>query len=315
MSIELSLGIKSDPIVYRYTFDWLFDLMRNNHVEKLQLGSFFELYQLDDSYFIELRKRAEARGIEIGSCFTAHRELGGFMANDPRLAAIARRNYERLIEVASLLGSAYCGSNAGAVFRDKPETKPQGVALFLQNMKELMAFAAEQGIEGLTIEPMSCEAEPPSSSAEITSMMTELQNHHEATSSTVPVYLCGDISHGLADDQHRVVEDNKSLFLTGIPWMAEFHFKNTDSVYGSTFGFDPEERLRGIIDLEEVVQMVYENAHRFPVSSVVGYLELPGPKLGRDYSDHHLGVMLESSISAIQNAISTVHHRGEQSKP
>ncbi|MFP4426293.1 MAG: TIM barrel protein [Spirochaetaceae bacterium] len=306
MSIELSLGVKSDPITYRYTFDWLFDLMRNNHVENMQLGSFFELYQIDDSFFVELRKKAESRGIQITSCFTAHRELGGFMTNDPRFAAVTRRNYERLIEVAALLGSDYCGSNAGAVPRDKPETKRRGVEIFLQNMKELMTFALEQGLQGLTIEPMSCEAEPPSSSSEIVSMMTALGEYHKTNSRTVPVYLCGDISHGLADDQHRVVEDNKSLFLTGIPWMAEFHFKNTDSVYGSTFGFDSEERRRGIIDLKEVVRMVYENAHRWPVSSVVGYLELPGPKLGRDYSDHHLGLMLESSISAIQDAMRNV---------
>lgn len=303
MSIELSLGIKSDPITYRYTFDWLFDLMRNNNVNKLQLGSFFELYQLDDSYFLELRRKAEARGIQISSCFTAHRELGGFMTGDPRFVAIARHNYERLIKVASLLGSAYCGSNVGAVYRDRLETKANGIESFLVNMKELMAHAAEEGLKGLTIEPMSCEAEPPSSSAEIRSMMTTLDEYHKATSSTVPAYLCGDISHGWVDRQHRMVEDNKSLFLTGIPWMAEFHFKNTDSVYGSTFAFTPEERRRGIVDLEEVVQMVYENGDRWPVSSVVGYLELPGPKLGRDYSDHHLGIMLESSINAIQGAM------------
>ena len=306
MTVDLSLGVKSDPITYRYTFEWLFDLMRNNHVENMQLGSFFELYQLDDSFFLELRKKAESRGIQIKSCFTAHRELGGFMTNDPRFAAIARHNYERLIEVAALLGSAYCGSNAGAVYRDRLDGKKQGIETFLQNMRELMILAAEQGLKGLTIEPMSCEAEPPSSSSEIVSMMTSLEEYRKTNSPTVPVYLCGDISHGLADDQHRVVEDNKSLFLTGIPWMAEFHFKNTDSVYGSTFGFDPEERRRGIIDLEEIVQMVYQNADRWPVSSVVGYLELPGPKLGRDYSDHHLGVMLESSISAIQDAIKNV---------
>mgnify|MGYP006301381857 FL=1 len=306
MSIELSLGVKSDPINYRYTFDWLFDLMRNNHVEKLQFGSFFELYQLDDSYFLELRRRAESKGIEISSCFTSHRELGGFMADDPRLAAIARRNYERYIEVASILGASYCGSNAGAVYRDKPETKGRGIRIFLENMKELMVLAAERGLEALTMEPMSCEAEPPSTAAEITAMMTELQKHHESTSPTVPVYLCGDISHGLADENHQVLEDNWSLFLTGIPWMAEFHFKNTDSLYNSTFGFDPEERKRGIIDLEETIRTVYENSDRWPVSSVVGYLELPGPKLGRDYADHRLGDMLESSLQAIQEAMRRV---------
>lgn len=307
MSIELSLGVKSDPINYRYSFDWLFDLMRNNHVEKLQFGSFFELYWLDDSYFTELRKRAESKGIEIRSCFTSHRELGGFMADDPRLAAIARRNYERYIEVARLLGASYCGSNAGAVYRDKPETKERGIRIFLQNIKELMVFAAERGLDALTLEPMSSLSEPPSSGAEITAMMRELQEHHERTEPTVPVYLCGDISHGLADENRQVVEDNWSLFVTEIPWMAEFHFKNTDSIYNSTFGFSPEERERGIIDLEETLRRVYDNGDRWPVSSVVGYLEIPGPKLGRDYADHLLGEMLESSLQAIQDAMQKVH--------
>jgi ribulose-phosphate 3-epimerase len=303
MSIELSLGIKSDPINHRYTFDWLFDLMRNNHVYKLQFGSFFEVYWLEDEYFRELRTRAESKGIEICSCFTSHRELGGWMADDPRLAAIARRNYERYIEVAALLGASYCGSNAGAVYRDKPETKERGIRNFLENLKELTRYAAQQGLLGLTMEPMSSEWEPPTTAAEITAMMEELQEHRESTEGTVPVYLCGDISHGLADERRQVVEDNWSLFVTGIPWMAEFHFKNTDAIYNSTFGFAPEERERGIIDLEETIRKVYENSDRWPVSSVVGYLELPGPKLGRDYADHQLGEMLETSLEAIQEAM------------
>ena len=307
MGIELSVGVKSDPITYRYTFDWLFDLMRNSHVNKLQLGSFFELYQLEDSYFLELRKKAESRGIEIRSCFTAHRELGGFMSEDPRLEEVARRNYERFIEVASLLGADYCGSNAGAVYRDRIETKARGIETFLGNMKQLMAFAADKGLKGLTIEPMSCEAEPPSSSAEIAAMMRELQTYHEREPSTVPAFLCGDISHGLADSERQVVEDNVSLFAAGIPWMAEFHFKNTDQTFESTFGFDAHEREAGIVDLEETIRLIYANENLWPVPAVVGYLELPGPKLGRDYSDHRLGEMIESALATIQDALRRVN--------
>ena len=38
----------------------------------LQLGSFFELYQLPDEYFIRLKKQADDFGITIDSLFTAH---------------------------------------------------------------------------------------------------------------------------------------------------------------------------------------------------------------------------------------------------
>lgn len=39
---------------------------------------------LDDSWFSELRDKAESRGLRIKSVFTAHRELGGFFCGDPR---------------------------------------------------------------------------------------------------------------------------------------------------------------------------------------------------------------------------------------
>ena len=76
--MEIGIGVKSDPIQYRYTYEWLFDLMKEQKVRYLQLGSFFELYMLEDSFFTDLRNLAERRGVEIRSCFTAHRELGGF---------------------------------------------------------------------------------------------------------------------------------------------------------------------------------------------------------------------------------------------
>ena len=76
--MKIEIGVKSDPIQYRYTYEWLFDLMREQKVRYLQLGSFFELYMLEDSFFTDLRNLAEKKDIEIRSCFTAHRELGGF---------------------------------------------------------------------------------------------------------------------------------------------------------------------------------------------------------------------------------------------
>ena len=69
--MKIEIGVKSDPIQYRYTYEWLFDLMREQKVRYLQLGSFFELYMLDDSFFKDLRNLAEKKDIEIRSCFTA----------------------------------------------------------------------------------------------------------------------------------------------------------------------------------------------------------------------------------------------------
>ena len=40
--IELQLGIKTDPIEYRYSYDWLFRLLAEEGIRQVQLGSFFE---------------------------------------------------------------------------------------------------------------------------------------------------------------------------------------------------------------------------------------------------------------------------------
>ena len=77
MPFSLSLGIKSDPIQYRYDYNWLFDFMNGHEIRYVQLGSFFEMYWLDDGFFHELRECAERKNIRIKSAFTAHRELGG----------------------------------------------------------------------------------------------------------------------------------------------------------------------------------------------------------------------------------------------
>ena len=212
--------------------------------------------------------------------------------------------YERLIDVASFLGADYCGSNPGAVHRDQMGKKPDGIACYLKHMKELSFYAYAKGLKGLTIEPMSCAAEPPTSIEEIRMMMTELNNFHlENLGSTVPFYLCGDISHGWAGAEREIITTNYELFEVAIPWMCEFHYKNTDQYFESTFGFSEEEQLRGIVDLNRVAQLIIENQQRFPVWPVTGYLEISGPKTGRDYSDKWLAKCLTESINSIRGSL------------
>jgi ribulose-phosphate 3-epimerase len=303
--MNLSLGIKSDPVQYRYSYEWLFDLCAELNISFVQLGSFFELYQLDMDYFYRLGELAESRGVRLKSCFTAHRELGGFFTGDASWEKVARRNYERFIDVAAVLGADYVGSNPGAIYRDMPGSKAAGIECYIANMKELMHYAAEKGIKALTIEPMSCLAEPPSTPQEITGMMGELSSYHKLNKGTVPVYLCGDVSHGVADEHGRVVHEALDLFALEIPWMAEFHFKNTDARFNSTFGFSLAEQERGHIGLGAVASIIKQKRALWPVEDVVGYLEIGGPKLGRDYSDPLLRKALQDSIEALQGVFQT----------
>lgn len=299
------LGVKSDPIEYRFSYDWLFALMRRQGVRNLQLGSFFELYSLEDSWFIDLRHLAQTFGIRIKSVFTAHRELGGFFSGDKRMVRAARSNYQRLIEVASILGADYAGSNPGAVLRDRMPDKADGIACYLNNMKELSGFAHAHGLKALTIEPMSCSAEPPTLPVEIDGMLDELTDYHRHNmDSSVPVYLCGDVSHGYADANKKIVHGNMDLFNRFLPRMCEFHFKNTDAIFSSTFGFGPEERGRGIVDIAEIVTQLQLRQEELPVDEFVGYLEIGGPKLGRDYSDPLLAGQLEQSLEHIKEILS-----------
>ena len=121
--LTLELGVKTDPAEYRFSYEWLFRLLAEEGVRYVQLGTFFELYQLPDEYFHRLRSRADDLGIAIRSIFTAHRELGGFFIDEPGWEGVARRNYERLIEVGSLVGARSVGSNPGAVYRDRTGMK------------------------------------------------------------------------------------------------------------------------------------------------------------------------------------------------
>ena len=299
--MRVHLGVKSDPIEYRYSYSWLFNIMNQLAVDRLQLGSFFELYSLPDAYFNDLKEEADSYGIRISSLFTAHRELGGFFTGNGHMEAVARKNYERMIEIAALLGADYAGSNPGAVYRDQMQNKDKGIETYLKHMKELMQFAHEVGLRGLCIEPMSCLAEPPSLPDEMEYMLETLNHWHtQNPDTTVAAYLCGDISHGYIDRRGKELYSNTDLFRAGIPWMSEFHIKNTDSVYGSTFGFTPSEREKGIVSIEGLRDLIHRNASKWPMSEVVGYFEINGPKLGRDYSDHLLEEQIRESLLHIK---------------
>ncbi|RCH55349.1 hypothetical protein DJ568_09210 [Mucilaginibacter hurinus] len=297
----IKLGIKTDPINNRFSFEWLFDLLKEEGIKFVQLGTFSEIYTLEDDYFHHLKESAVARGLHIKSAFTSFRELGGFFYGNKYMERAARKNFERYIEVASILGVDYCGSNPGAVYRDQMHLKSEGITCYLTHMKELMSFAYDKGLKGLTIEPMSCLAEPPTLPAEMDHMISTLMDYHESTPGTVPVYLCGDISHGYANANSEIVYTNTQLFEHAVAYMAEFHFKNTDNMYNSTFGFSPEEQLKGVINLPELKKLILENTARFPVDEVVGYLEINGPKTGRDYTDILLENTLRTSLRALKD--------------
>ena len=310
--MKLHLGVKSDPIENRYTFEWLFDLIRGLGLHHLQMGSSFATFHADDGYFVRLRAEAEKRDVRISSVFTSHRELGGFASGDPLLEKVARRGWERMIHVASLVGAGSAGSNVCIVMRDQPHLRERGILLFAEQVKDLLRIARRAGLSALTIEPMSSLFEYPSTPDEVEAVVTEIAPFHAANpDTTVPLLLCADISHGVADAERRVVHDNWTLFEREIPWMREFHFKNTDAIFDSTFGFDAAERERGIVDLRRLKALIASHAHRFPAADVIGYLEIGGPKLGREYADRHLERMLVDSIQALK----AVFSNGEEMRP
>ena len=299
--MEVELGIKSDPIEARYSFEWLFELLEELGVRNLQLGTFPELFTLEDGFFLELREKAARRGVRIRTCFTTHRDLGGFFLEDPYRQRASQRMFERFIRVGALLGAESVGGNPGCVPRDRMESKERGIARYLGQMKELMGVARREGLKRLELEPMSCLAEPPTLPEELERMLGELSSHHRVDpEGTVPVYCCSDIGHGYADAERRVVHDNWSLFERQVPFMSSFHIKNTDRHFDATFGFSAAERARGIVDLERLRGLLERNAARFPVRPLVGYFETGGPKIGRDYSDRDLEKNLRESLWAIQ---------------
>jgi ribulose-phosphate 3-epimerase len=300
--LALSLGVKSDPIEYRYSWAWLFRIMKDEGVRALQLGSFHELYALPDDTWLGLRDEAERAGVEIASVFTAHRELGGFLRGEPGWAEAARRGWERLIAVAGMLGARSAGANAGSVLRDRMADKERGLATFSLHFKELLHLARERGLEALCLEPMSCLAEPPTLPEEIRSLMGELDAYHRAHGDTAAPRLCADVAHGYADAAGRVRWDNLQLLEAAVPWLHELHLKNTDALFNATFGFSEEERARGIVDIREIRRLLAGAESRLPVRALVGYLEIGGPKWGRDYSDGRLEADLRASLAWLREA-------------
>lgn len=303
MTLELALGVKSDPIEYRYSHPWLFQLLADEGISLVQIGSHFEMYQLPDEFFLQLREQAEEHGIQLASMFTAHRELGGFFRDEPGYEQVARRNFERKIEIGGLLGATSVGSNPGAVLRDRMELKSQGIECYLKHMMELMHFAHEKGVEWLTIEPMSCLAEPPTLPDEVAYMGSTLREYHERhAESTAQVGYCTDIAHGYADENGAIVHTPMELFEPTLPYLYEVHLKNTDSKFNSTFGFSPDDLGKGIIDVSVFRDRVLAAADQIPTDRLVGYLEIGGPKLGRDYSDHLLAQQLQDSLHHLKAA-------------
>ena len=301
-SLELSLGVKTDPIENRYSFDWLFRILADTEVRKVQLGTFFELYQLPDFFFHDLRKRASDCDVTITSVFTSHRELGGFFRREPGFAETARKSYRRLIKIAAALGAKSAGSNPGAALRDRMDDKAAGVARYLENMKELAREAADAGIEWLTIEPMSCLAEPPCAPDEIRGMMDALDAYRLQTPGAARIGLCADTSHGYADTDCVIRWDHMELLGVCLPYLYELHLKNTDCHFNDTFGFSEAERGKGVVDIPAVRRLLLENADRMPVTELTGFLEIGGPKTGRDYSDKDLERQIRGSLEYLKES-------------
>ncbi|MFQ3586656.1 MAG: TIM barrel protein, partial [Fimbriimonadaceae bacterium] len=297
-SLAVELGVKSDPIEYRYSHRWLFRLMRDEGVRNLQLGTFFELYRLPVDELRALRDLAADHDVSISSVFTAHRELGGFFRTEAGYESVARQAFEQLIRAGAVLGARWVGSNPGAAMRDEMTSKADGMRRYLAHAKELMAFACDLGLEGLTLEPMSCLAEPPTLPDEIAAMAGALVRHHEAhPESTCEFGVCADVSHGYADADGRVVHPHTELFEACFPYLREIHLKNTDARYHRTFGFGPSEIGRGIVDLSDLRDRLDSAAGALPTDRIVAYLEIGGPKLGRDDTDRHLERELRESIA------------------
>ena len=296
--VHFQIGIKSDPVEYRYSYEWLFRLMEQEQISHLQLGTFFEIYHLPDAWFADLRRKAADHGVTITSVFTAHRELGGFFRDDgPGFEAVARKNFERLIDVSGLLGARFVGSNPGAVLRDRMGTKAQGSETYLRNFRDLQRRAGDLGIEWLTIEPMSCLAEPPTLPEEMDAYMKAVLPFGPGVARAG---YCMDISHGYANAQREVVCDPLELLRSALAHTCEIHLKNTNALFDSTFGFGPAEQAKGIIDVAAVRRLLLAEADRIPVDPLIGYLEIGGPKLGRDYSDGDLERNLRESLAHLK---------------
>src|SRR5690606_9714379 len=116
---------------------------------------------------------------------------------------------------------------------------------------------------------------------------------------------CADVSHGYADRDGKVRHSNIELLEAALPYLVELHVKNTDALYNATFGFTEAERERGIVDLPALRDYLQANASRIPVKELVAYLEIGGPKTGRDYTDCRLESMLRESLRHMRSVFSS----------
>ncbi|NQU76536.1 MAG: ribulose-phosphate 3-epimerase [Planctomycetes bacterium] len=95
------------------------------------------------------------------------------------------------------------------------------------------------------------------------------------------------------------------LLEAALPYTYELHLKNTDGRFESTFGFSPDERKLGVVQVEQFRDLLLARAQSLPVSELIGYLELSGPKLGRDYSDGNLEDGLRQSLRYLKQAFTS----------
>ena len=95
---------------------------------------------------------------------------------------------------------------------------------------------------------------------------------------------------------------NVDLFQAALPYLHHVHLKNTDPIFNATFGFAPDERQQGIVDVALFRDLLLDAARAgtLPVDTVVAYLEVGGPKTGRDYSDWQLEQMLRASLRHVR---------------
>lgn len=155
--------------------------------------------------------------------------------------------------------------------------KSDGIRCYLNHMKELMVHARHCGVTTLTLEPMSCLAEPPTLPDEMRRMAEELLAHHrENPETTASVGYCTDVAHGYADENGVVRYDNFQLLEANLPYLQEIHLKNTDAKFDKTFGFSEEERARGIVNVAEVRDFLLARAEIIPVRSLTGCSYVPG---------------------------------------
>jgi ribulose-phosphate 3-epimerase len=132
-------------------------------------------------------------------------------------------------------------------------------------------------------------------------MADELSSWHDRhPDGTARVGYCTDVAHAYVDGNSTVRTDHLEMLEATLPYLYELHLKNTDARYSSTFGFSPQERQAGIIQIEPVRRLLLSRAETIPVDRLVGYLELGGPKLGRDYSDKELEGQLRASLGYLK---------------